>query len=121
ALGDYDNDGDIDILATGTRTRWPEARPEPALALFENRLAPPEHGWLQVQLVGNGTTGNTSAIGARVKLTTSDGRTQMREVSGPYGHWAAQTEPGLVHFGLGEADPVSLAVIWPDQAATVTE
>jgi hypothetical protein len=120
ALGDYDGDGDIDIVATGSRTRWPQARPKAALALWENHLAPPENGWLRVRLVGNGVKSNTNATGARVTLTTDDGRVQTREVSGPYGHWAAQTEPGLVQFGLGTATIASLTVVWPDAARTKT-
>ena len=120
ALGDYDGDGDIDILATGSTTRWPQARPKPALALFENHLAPPTNGWLKVRLLGNGTSANTNATGARVTLTTGDGRTQTREVSGPYGHWAAQTEPGEVHFGLGTAAVTSLKIVWPDAKRTQT-
>lgn len=120
ALGDYDGDGDIDIAATGSTNRWPQARPKPALALFENRFAPPTNGWLMLRLVGNGKTANTSAFGARVTLTTSDGRRQTREVSGPYGHWTAQTEPGVVHFGLGSASPVSVTITWPDAKRTQT-
>ncbi len=120
ALGDYNGDGKIDIVATGNRNRWPEARPNPALALFENHLAPDTNGYLMLRLIGNGRTANTSAFGARVTLTTSDGRTQTREVSGPYGHWAAQTEPGVVHFGLGTATPMKVTIVWPDKARTQT-
>ncbi|RYX86453.1 CRTAC1 family protein [bacterium] len=120
ALGDYDGDGDIDIIATGSTTRWPQARPKAALALLENRLAPTTNGWLKVRLVGNGVTANANATGARVTLVTSDGRTQTRDVSGPYGHWAAQTEPGEVHFGLGTATVTSLKITWPDAKRTQT-
>ncbi len=120
ALGDYDNDGDIDIAATGSTSRWPQARPKPALALWENRLAPVGNGWLILKVIGNGETANTSATGARITLTTSDGRTQIREVSGPYGHWAAQTNPGTVHFGLGAASVRSVTIIWPDAKRTRT-
>jgi hypothetical protein len=120
ALGDYDGDGDIDILATGSTTRWPQARAKPALALFENHLASPSNGYLKLRLIGNGVTTNTNAIGARVTLVTSDGRTQTREVSGPYGHWAAQTEPGEVHFGLGTATVSSIKIVWPNALHTQT-
>ena len=116
ALGDINGDGTIDIVATGSRNRWPQARPKAALAVFLNHLAPPANGWLELHLIGNGTTANADAIGARVALTTSDGRTQTRELSGPYGHWAAQIEPGVVSFGLGTATPVRVTITWPDAA-----
>jgi hypothetical protein len=121
AVGDFDNDGNLDLLATGSTTRWPQARPKPSLALFENTFAPPENGWLVVKVVGNGTTANRSGYGARVTLTTDDGRVQTREISGPYGHWSAQAEPGLAHFGLGRAKPTKLTVTWPDAKRTTTE
>ena len=86
--------------------------------MFLNHLPSPENGWLELRLIGNGRTANSEAIGARVTLTTSDGRTQIRELSGPYGHWAAQLEPGVVSFGLGTAAPIRVAITWPDSART---
>jgi len=111
AVGDYDRDGDLDLLTTGTRTRWPEAREAPQLALWQNQSSA---GFLCIRLIGNGKSANRDAIGARVYLSTDQGK-QSREVQGPYGHWGQQTQPGEVHFGLGNARPTSLTVVWPDQ------
>jgi len=114
ALGDVDRDGDIDIVATGSRTRWKEARPKPALALWENRPSP-KHGFLVLRLVSSGS--NRNAIGARIRLTTSAGK-QTRLLQGPYGHWAAQKQPGEAHFGLGTSKVLGLVVHWPDGSKT---
>lgn len=115
AVGDVDRDGDLDLVTTGTRTRWPEARPQPELVLWTNQTRAPG---LNLRLIGRGDC-NRSAIGARVYLTTDRGR-QSREVQGTYGHWGQQTEPGEVHFGLGQAVPQELRIVWPDPARTET-
>ncbi len=117
ALGDIDRDGDIDLVATGSRNRWKEARPKPALSLWENRT---RGGFLALKLVGDSRTANRDAIGARVTLVTSAG-TQTRILQGPHGHWAAQTQPGELHFGLGDSTPRKLTVHWPDGKRTRTE
>lgn len=120
ALGDIDRDGDLDLVLTGTRTRWREARPRPELGL---RLSPmaghPDRGFLWLRLIGDGERANRSAIGARVVLTCKAGDRlvrQTRVVDGPYGHWAAQRQPGEVCFGLGAMTPVSVEITWPDAA-----
>ena len=116
ALGDYDRDGDPDLVATGTRTRWPEARPAPELVLWRNQSSNPS---LNIRLQGDGQNANRDAIGARVFLTTDQG-TQSREMQGPYGHWGQQTQPGEVHFGLGSAHPRKILIVWPDRRHSET-
>lgn len=105
AWGDYDNDGDLDLVITGDGG---ETR------LWRNDT-PREHRWLGVRL--RGAAPNTSAIGARVELRTAAGAT-VQEVSGGAGR-GSQNEHGLV-FGLGDAGVVeSLTVRWPDGSEQV--
>src|SRR6202522_4129891 len=67
AFGDFDNDGDLDILVVNLN--------EPP-SLLRNDLKG-NHNWLKLKLVG--TKSNRSAIGARV-LVRYSGRTQIQEV-----------------------------------------
>jgi hypothetical protein len=118
AIGDIDRDGALDLVTTGTRTRWPQARDRDRLALWRNQAA--RGGFVCMLLVGNGSTTNTHAIGARVTLEAG-GQTQTRELMGPYGHWGAQQPPAELHFGTGTAEQVSLTIRWPDlQGSTTT-
>ncbi len=78
----------------------------------------PDPRFLRVKLVGNGTTVNRDAIGARVRVRTltADGDIvqdlyQVRQSATGFG---AQNEPDLL-FGLGAADSVTeIEVTWPD-------
>ena len=102
AAGDYDNDGDVDLLIMNMNDR-------PSLLRNEggNR-----NRFLNVRLVG--TKSNRSAIGARVKVTAA-GRTQVNEVrSGS--SFMSQSDLRL-HFGLGQAPAVDrLEIEWPSGA-----
>lgn len=117
AIGDFDRNGTLDIVTTGTRTRWPEARPKAKLVLWKNEGN--ANGFLCVRLIGNGTTTNRNAIGARLFLET-DGAPQSRELTGPYGHWGQESQPDEAHFGLGKGKPRSLRIVWPDKARSET-
>jgi hypothetical protein len=99
AFGDYDNDGDVDVLVNNVHGA-------PDLYRLEARRG---HHWLTVKLVG--TRSNRSAIGARVSCSAG-GTTLVDEIRGG-GSYASQNDL-RVHFGLGTAPRVDrLEVRWP--------
>ena len=107
AFGDYDNDGDIDILITN----WNQTAD-----LLRNEGGN-ENNWIQIQAVG--TQSNRSAIGARIKVVAGE-LTQYAEVQSS-GSYLAFSDL-RVHFGLKNAESVELIEIrWPSgQVDTAT-
>ena len=95
AFGDFDNDGDLDILILNMN--------EPP-SLLRNDLKGAHH-WLKVKLVG--TKSNRSAIGARV-LARYSGRTQAQEVLSQSSYYSCNDS--RLHFGLGQATTVDLVI-----------
>lgn len=98
AFGDFDNDGDLDILIVN--------RDEPP-SLLRNDLSG-NHHWLKVRLVG--VKSNRSAIGARV-LVHYGRKTQAQTVLSQSSFYSA-SDPRL-HFGLGAETTTDIEVIWP--------
>ena len=97
AFGDFDNDGDIDILVMNLN--------EPP-SLLRNDLAG-KNRWIKVKLIG--VTSNRSAIGTRVTAHYG-GKQQVQEVLSQASFYSANDQ--RLHFGLGSVDKVDLDVRW---------
>jgi hypothetical protein len=102
AVGDIDNDGDLDILVSNNGQDAELLRNDvPRGGTRANALL--------VRLRGAGR--NTDAIGARVRLT-SGSRTQIRDIKA--GSSYLSQNDLRAHFGLGTAARADrLEVVWP--------
>lgn len=106
AVGDYDRDGDVDVLIT-TNGGAPH--------LFRTEL-PTQARWVGVRLVG--PPANRQAIGAVVWLYAGE-RRQRWYVTGS-GSYLTQSETGRRSFGLGNLLAADSAIVtWPDGLVSV--
>ena len=96
--GDYDNDGDLDLVVTT------EAGPARLLRNDGGN----QHHWLAVALEGKAPR---DALGARVTVEAGGVRQVRERHSG--GSYLASHDPRL-HFGLGEHARARVEVVWPD-------
>lgn len=101
AFGDFDNDGDLDILIVNLN--------EPP-SLLRNDLSGAGN-WLKVKLVG--VKSNRSAIGARV-VARYGASQQTQEVLSQSSYYSVNDL--RLHFGLGAEKIADLEIRWPNGA-----
>jgi len=111
AVGDYDNDGNLDAIVNCVNAL-------PQLLRCDSTL---NRSWIKIRLVG--VQSNRSGIGARVKAVAQTGTpllnakpgaplTQIDEVRSCNSYYSANDL--RIHFGLGEAKKLDLLEIrWP--------
>ena len=105
--GDYDNDGDLDLLLINLND-------SPKLLRNDGGN---KNNWLIVQ--ARLSDGKTDAIGARVTVTSGSLK-QVRDLI-PVTGYLSQADPRS-HFGLGRADKIQTVEIrWPDRQTTRLE
>lgn len=98
AFGDFDNDGDLDVLIMN--------RNEPPSLLRND--APVGNHWIKIRL--EGVQSNRSAIGSRV-LVRYGGKVQAQCVVSQCS-FLSSNDPRL-HFGLGVVTAADVEVHWP--------
>jgi hypothetical protein len=98
AFGDFDNDGDLDILIVNLN--------EPP-SLLRNDVRGTNH-WIKVKLLG--TKSNRSAIGARIVLRYGK-KMQVQEVLSQSSYYSVNDS--RLHFGLGGEKTASISIRWP--------
>jgi enediyne biosynthesis protein E4 len=99
ALGDFDNDGRIDVVVTSM-----DANAE----IWMNRSPDTGH-WINIAL--QGTKSNRDGIGARIKVITKAGTQYNHQTSSVC---YASSTLGPVHFGLGsESKALKIEITWP--------
>ncbi len=105
AFGDFDNDGDLDVVVN-TVNDFPQ------LLRCDSRTG---NNWIKIKTIG--TKSNRSGIGARIKCVTHRAgekslHPQIDEVRSGGGYFSQNDL--RVHFGIGKAESVELLEIrWP--------
>jgi enediyne biosynthesis protein E4 len=98
-IGDYDNDGDLDVFIVNLNDH----------CRFLRNNKGNQKNWIIINLIG--TTSNRDGIGATVKVTAG-GKTQMNQKKSTVGY-LSQNDPRL-HFGLAMNEVVEkIEVKWP--------
>jgi hypothetical protein len=106
-MGDYDNDGDLDIFITNLNSQ----------SKFLRNNKGNQNNWISLNLVGRKS--NRDGIGSRVKLI-SDGKVQTSQKKSTTGY-LSQNDPRL-HFGLSKNENVDrIEIKWPSGKFQVLE
>ncbi len=100
AFGDIDNDGRIDAVVTVLNG---------PLKYFHNVSKNGNH-WILLKLTGKKS--NRMGLGAQIRVTTEDGKSQYNEATTAVGYACASDS--RVHFGLGASKTIrEIDIRWP--------
>jgi hypothetical protein len=106
-LGDYDNDGDLDIFIVNLNAR----------SVFLRNNKGNLNNWLMLKLTG--TSSNRDGVGARVKVTAG-GKTQTAQKKSTTGYLSQNDH--RMHFGLAKNEKVDrIEIKWPSGKLQVLE
>ena len=105
AIGDFDNDGAVDVLISNN---------DGAPLLLRNRAAAQNH-WLGLRLVGRKS--NPDAVGARITYQAGDLKRERMKVGG--GSFLSSHDPRVV-LGIGQRSKIDwLEIKWPAPGGSV--
>ena len=109
AWGDLNDDGFPDLVVANCKKT--NTAPQPNHSVFINNGN--GNNWLKIKLIG--VTSNLSAIGARIRVSTTNGGqalNQIREISAQSGYCGQNSL--TAHFGVGAAAQIdSISIRWP--------
>lgn len=107
--GDFNRDGALDLMITTSGSiEGGQGSLGGVYVLLEGE--PTQNNWLSIELKGRAS--ETGGLGARVYVTTPDGKVQVREQDSGV-HFMSQNSTDL-HFGLGSANSANVRIVWPD-------
>lgn len=105
--GDYDNDGDLDLVVTNLDDH----------CIFLRNNKGNQNNWILLDL--KGTVSNRDAIGTRIRLT-SGGKLQIAQQRSTTGYLSQGDH--RIHFGLGKNQNIEkIEIAWPSGKTQVLE